>query len=181
MTLAKPFAYWVRNTSYTNALGADDPILLNRCIATRSTQDLLVRTHLHTRVVVTVTTSAPPTPGWIKGMRWDVVAAWSPDAIGTLPDPDSGDPSIVATGWLTPNFIRFNPATNDYQVSWEQTEAISAKVFRSAPDPNSTFPAVQSGVSLVDIDGALDPFPVHSITFRAHQYLETLWNSDQAP
>lgn len=179
MTLAQPYNYWTRATSYDNTWGVSNPTLFNRSQSYRSPQDLHVRTYLRTRVAMyTPATSAPP-QDWVTGMFLVGVAQWTPQPDALIADFNSNDPGIVATSWLTPRIYPAVAAGGPYTVIWEQTETVSSRVYRAAPPDNSDYPAVQSGVHLFDLDGVFYPPNGYSTRFRAFQFLETLWASSQ--
>lgn len=178
MSLAKPYAYWVRNDSYSNAFAASDDTVINRCQATRTVEDLLVRTYLHTSVhILTSTTSTPP-PGWFYNVNFLACAGYSPSPTSTMQVAESGDVGVLITGRVvfTGNWPIASPGVG--VATWEQQRTESAKVYQKAPDPNSDYPCVQTSLSIKDPSDVLFPPASYHYVVVVRQFLETLWASD---
>lgn len=178
MTIAKPYSYWVRFDSYANAFTSDDNDVYNRCQATRSVEDLLVRTYLHTSVHISTSTTSPPPKDWFFDLNFLAVAGYSPSPTTTMQTAESGDPGVLITGRVvfTGLWPIASPGVN--VATWEQQRTESAKVYQKAPDPNSDYPCVQSGINIKDPSDILFPPASYHYDVVIRQYLETLWASD---
>lgn len=181
MTLAKPYAYWVRSNSYDNTFTSDDNGVYNRCSAERSVEDLLVRTYLHTIINISTTTTSPPPKDWFFGLDFVAIAGYSPSPTSTMQASESGDVGILCTARLvlTGVYAVASPGVN--VAAWSQQKTESARVFQKAPADNSDYPCVQSGVNIEDHYDVLFPPASYHYTLYMRQYLETLWNSDVPP
>lgn len=181
MTLARPYAYWVRNNGYLNTWPSDDNGVINRCSAVRSVEDQLVRTYLHSVVNMSVTTTSPPPKDWFYAVDLVAIAGYSPSPTSTMQQVSGGDVGTLITSRLvfTGNWPVASPGVD--VASWAQQRTESARVYQSAPADNSDYPCVQSGISVEDHENVLFHFPAYSISFYIKQYLETLWASSVPP
>jgi len=181
MTLAKPYAYWVRSDSYANTFTADDNDVYNRCQAYRSVEDLLVRTYLHTTVAISTSTTSPPPKDWFYNLGFLEVAGYSPSPTSTMQTAESGDIGTLITGRVvfTGLWPIASPGVN--VGTWSSQGTHSAKVYQKAPDDNSDYPCVQSGLNIKDPSDILFPPASYHYSLVIRQFLETLWNSDVPP
>jgi hypothetical protein len=181
VTVARPYAYWVRNDSYANAFTANDNDVYNRCQAVRSVEDQLVRTYLHTSIHISTSTTSPPPKDWPYALNFLAVAGYSPSPTSTMQTAQSGDVGVLCTARVvfTGLWPIASPGVNIG--TWEQQRTESAKVYQSAPADNSDYPCVQSGVNVLDPGDILFPPATYHYSVVIRQFLETLWASSVPP
>ena len=181
MTLAKPYAYWVRDNGYANTFTTDDNGVYTRCQANRSVEDLLARTYLHTINNISTTTTSPPPKDWFFGVDFIAIAGYSPSPTTTMQSPNEGDVGTLITARLvfTGNWPVASPGVD--VATWAQQKTESAKVYQKAPPDNSDYPCVQGGLTVEDHFDILFPPASYHYTLYMKQYLETLWYSDVPP
>lgn len=176
-TLARPYYYWVREDSYSNAFTADDNDVINRCQAYRTVEDQLVRTYLHTSVHIVIAATSTIPVDWFARLNFLQVAGYSPSPTSTMQTAESGDLGILCTGRVV--FTGHWPiaAPGRDVATWESQVTSSAKVYQSAPESNSDYPCVQSGLNVKDPSDVLFPPATYTYGVVIRQYLETLWAS----
>ncbi len=176
MTLAKPFAYWMRTNSYTNTIPPSDNDVVTRNDAF-TVGDLHVRSLLHSRVTITTTTTTPPPVDWFAGIDWVQQAQWTVapvTAISSANDGNFGD--MLAAPLVLLGHYPIAAPGRDVAV-WASQKVEHAKVYHAQSDADTDFPSVQAGLTLFDRHNVLSAFAGYHYEITVHQYLETLWNS----
>ncbi len=181
MTLAYPYAYWQRSNSYNNTISVPNTHVYNRNEATRTVQDLHVRSYLHTRVTITTTTTTPPAPDWFAGLDFIQVAQWTPQPGSSITASSEGAEDMMCYEPLVLVHRSTIAAPGIDVAQWATLQVASAKVFHSAPPDNFDYPAVQAGLYIFDRGELRDPDAAYSYAVTVHHSLETLWNSALAP
>jgi hypothetical protein len=181
MTLARPYLYWQRHNSYNNNFSYPNTHVYNRNTASRSVQDLHVRSYLHTRVTITTTTTTPPPVDWFAGLDFIQVAQWTPQPGSSISDAGEGDQDMMCYEPLVLVHRSTIAAPGRDVAQWSTLRVASAKVYHAAPADNFDFPAVQAGLYVVDLGGVRDPTAGYIYTLTIHHALETLWASTVPP
>lgn len=177
MTLTHPFLYWTRGNSYNNNIAVPNTHVYNRNEATRSTQDLHVRSYLHTRVTITTTTTSPPPVDWFAGLDFVQKAQWTPQPGSSISASGVDDQDMMCYEALVLVHRSTIAAPGRDVAQWATQQTASAKVYHSAPDTNFDFPSVQAGLDIFDRGGLRDPTAGYVYTVTVHHFLETLWAS----
>lgn len=180
MTLSHPFQYWQRANSYNNTIGASDNVVYNRNEA-NNTNDLHVRSYLHTRVTMTTTTTNPPPVDWFASFDFIQQGQWTPAPVSVMSsanDGNFGDMLAAPLVLLTRSLIA---APGRDVATWATQQVASAKVYHAVSDDNGDFPSVQAGLTVFDRANIFAHTPAYTYTLTIHHYLETLWASKVPP
>ncbi len=181
MTLAQPYLYWQRRTSYGNDIYLPNTHVYNRNPASRDVQDQHVRTYLHTRVMMVTTLTTPPTVDWFGGMDFVQKAQWTPQQGSSIGAATEGDLAMMCYAPLVLVSHSLIGAPGRDVAVWATQKVESARVYHTAPPTNFDVPAVQSGLDIFDRFGVRDPGNGYLYTVTVRQTLETLWASSVPP
>jgi len=141
-------------------------------------QATLLRTIVHARFTAQVHTAAglqPPVDGWRRmAIRLTVkhTPTYNPALLG---DPDTGDPAIVAVGWMRPTLYPPLPAQTTYTVVWELDNPMDSEAQRAVALGVGNQANVNLAFFVDDVDGWFRHVTPYNVTWSAWSYLETLW------
>lgn len=137
----------------------------------------LMRTLVHARFTAKVTTSGgtqAPVDGWRRmSIRW--VANFVDDGSQTIADPDSGDPSIVAVGWMQPRLAADPASGASYVIDWELADRMDSRARRAVALGVGKTSGVNLSFWVNDTDAWFRHTTPYNIVWSAWAYLETLW------
>ena len=181
MTLSHPFGYWQRSNSYVNNISVPNTHVYNRNEASRSVQDLHVRSYLHTRVTITTSTTNPPAVDWFAGLDFIQVAQWTPQPGSSITAASEGAEDMMCYEPLVLVNRSLLAAPGRDVAQWSTLQVASAKVYHAAPEDNFDFPSVQAGLYIFDRGTLRDPVAAYDYAVTVHHSLETLWASTVPP
>jgi hypothetical protein len=140
-------------------------------------QATLLRTIVHARFTAQVHTASglqPPVDDWRRmSIRW--VANHTDTPSGFVADPDSGDPDIVAIGYMKPTLYPPLPGQTTYVVDWEMKGEMDSEAQRATTLGVGNSVGVNLGFWVNDQGGWFRHVTPFNITWSAWAYLETLW------
>ena len=180
MTLTHPYSYWQRSNSYTNTLALSNNHVYNRNEAA-NTNDLHVRSYLHTKVNIATTTTTPPPTDWAHALDFVQQGQWTPAPVTIMSSANDGDVGDMLAAPLVLGGLYSLAAPARDLGTWFSQKVESARVYHAVPDDNGDFPSVQSGLTVHDPEGVFYPPNGYVLEVTIHQYLETLWASKVPP